>query len=98
MRKNMGFVGGGVFRIVLDGCDITVPPTNVPVKRAPVSNPILKMNGNRELEDNWAYWDMSWFQSEVTMLSADIFANATNSTGENAVIIDIARVDGGAGR
>ncbi|KFY16099.1 hypothetical protein V492_01565 [Pseudogymnoascus sp. VKM F-4246] len=79
MRQNMGFVGGGVFRIVLDGCDITVPPKNAPVKRAPASNPILQMDG------------------DLTMLSANIFANTTNSTGENAVIIDIAQADGGAG-
>ncbi|KFY47201.1 hypothetical protein V494_00110 [Pseudogymnoascus sp. VKM F-4513 (FW-928)] len=79
MRQNMGFVGGGVFRIVLDGCDITVPPKNAPVKRAPASNPILQMDGN------------------LTMLSANIFANTTNSTGKNAVIIDIAQPDGGAG-
>jgi len=34
----------------------------------------------------------------VTILSADIFANSTNSTGENAVIIDITPDNGDLGR
>ena len=49
LRFKKGFKSGSVFRIVLDGCDFTLPPTNQDVKRAVGDNPALKASGNCKL-------------------------------------------------
>ncbi|KAH9206682.1 hypothetical protein DL95DRAFT_469383 [Leptodontidium sp. 2 PMI_412] len=44
-QRAKGFKSGDTFRIVLDGCDFTIPPTKMKSKRA-ASSPILKTNRN----------------------------------------------------